>query len=473
VTSLGRGATLGVLTVVAERGLSFAALLLVARVLEPDRFGLYVYLLAGLMPIQVMSDQGIEVAATHFMARRGRRAASALAIVMLGRLAVWLVVGLPMALFLLPSMAGCPVGTAFVASLCMLVGPSLPYRTLHRARGDMVAVGRIAVADGACMLVATGGVLAAGGGVAAVFATRALVGFGVTAWAAGWSRTWPMLDQKTGRVASKLFDAAWPLAVNAALLTLMVRTGHLIAMRLLGSESVGMLGAAARVAEMLSMLAEGVMLAAFPAMAAAPRKAPKVADDVAGALGLLVGWAVAVTTAGAVPIVRLLYGTDYGDAAGALGILSWGALVSAAGSVAFYRLVVSDRQRLLLQTNAIAVVVGLGLQLPLVWLAGVRGAAGATVLTLGVGQALLCWDRDARQAVGAAWARVLPAALVALGAVAAARVCGAGWEGFAVALIAYPLAAMLAGVVRESDREALRALARVVRDRVAARRSAG
>lgn len=472
-TSLGRGATLGVLTVVAERGLSFAALLLVARVLEPERFGLYVYLLAGLTPIQVMSDQGLEIAATSLMARRGRAEASALALLLAGRVAVWLLIGLPVAALVLPAFSGCAPGTAVAASLCMLAGPSQPYRTLHRARGEMERVWTIATADASGTLLTTALVLLAGGGVAAVFVARALVGVSVTTWAGWRAGVWPRPGRRARRVLRRLLDAAWPLALNAALLTFMVRTGQLIAMSMLGSAAVGLLGAAARVAEMLSMLAEGVMMAAFPAMAAQPRRAGRLAGDVSGVLGLLVSWAVAVTVAAAGPLVRLLYGVGYEEAAGVLAILAWGGLVSAAGAVVFYQLVVAERHRLLLRVNAAAALVALGVQVVLVWVAGIRGAAVGTVLTLASGQLLLCLDPEARRAVSATWRRVLPAAVLALGVIAAARVVGGGWGAAAVALVLYPIAAILAGVVREGERRALQMLWRMVADRVAGRGAGG
>jgi O-antigen/teichoic acid export membrane protein len=465
--SLERGATLGVLTVLAERALSFVTLLVVARVLEPERFGVYVYLLAGLMPIQVMADQGLEVAATALISRRGRTSGSALATLLLGRLALWLGVGLPVAVAALPRLSGCPVATALAASCCMLTGPSMPYRTLHRARGEMGRVWVIACADAGGTLVATVAALLLGGGVASVFVARAGVGIVVTTAAAHRAPVRPVPGRQWERVAGRLIDAAWPLALNAALLTFMVRTGQLIAMSLIGSEAVGELGAAARVAEMLSMLAEGVMMAAFPAMAAQPRRATKLADDVSGVLGVLVAWAVAVTVAGAGPMVRLLYGPGYAAAARVLAILAWGGLVSAAGSVVFYRLVVADRQRFLLRMNAIAAAAALAMQLGLVWAAGIVGAAVGTVLTLVAGQALLCVDREARRLVVATWRRVLPPALVAVGAIAAARVVGGGWGAVAVALGVYPVAAVAAGLVREPERRALATLWAMARSRVA------
>lgn len=466
-TSLARGAVLGVLTVVAERGLSFAALLLVARVLEAERFGLYVYLLAGLMPIQVMSDQGLEVAATSLMSRRGRAEGSALAMLLLGRAGVWLTIGLPVATVVLPRLSGCSAWTAVAASCCMLVGPSSPYRSLHRARGEMARVWTIATADAAGTLVGTAAVLLAGGDVAAVFLARALVGLGVTAWAACASGVRPRAGRQGRRVLGRLVDAAWPLALNAALLTFIVRTGQLVAMSLLGSGAVGLLGAAARVAEMLSMLADGVMMAAFPVMAARPRRATAIADDVAGVLGLVVAWAVAVTAAAADPLVRLLYGPGYEEAAGVLAILAWGSLVSAAGAVVFHRLVVGERQRLLLRVNAAAAAAAVVLQLVLVWLAGLRGAAIGTVLTLASGQVLLCLDVEGRRAVVAAWRRVLPPALIAGGTIAAARVAGTGWGAALAALVLYPAGAFVAGVVREPERRALRSLWTMVAARVA------
>jgi O-antigen/teichoic acid export membrane protein len=173
-TSLARGALLGLSTVVVERGLSFGVLLLLARALGAEQFGVFVYVLAGIMPIQVMADQGIEVAAVKLMAARPRSRASVLTLVLALRGAVWLFAAVPVAVWVLPAWGGCAVSTALAGSLLALVGPALPYRSLYRARQDMERVWLIAASDavlGACIVLAA---LWLGAGVAGLLVARAL-----------------------------------------------------------------------------------------------------------------------------------------------------------------------------------------------------------------------------------------------------------------------------------------------------------
>ena len=450
--SLARGAVLGLLTVAVERGLSFAVLLLLARLLGAEQFGLFVYVLAGIMPIQVMADQGIEVAAVRLMAARPRSQGDMLTLVLALRAAVWVFGAVPVAVWVLPAWGGCAVSTAMAGSLLALVGPSLPYRSLHRARGDMRRVWSIAAADslvGAAVVVAA---LWLGAGVAGLLVSRAVASLLVTVAVAAGShvRVGRRVPRRSMTVA--LIDKAWPLALNALLLTLMVRLGQLVVMRLLDAEAVGRLGAASRVAEIISLIPEGVMMAVFPAMAARRREVGGLAADASSHLAALVLWAVVVCSAGAGAVMGGLFGDAYLPGAAALRILCWTGLTSAAGSVALYRLITADRQRLLLLTNAGAAVMGVALQALLVPVGGIEGAALATLATLATGQILLLFDAAGREAVVAAWRAVVPPLLLAAGVLVAVWPVSDPLLAGASAGLLFPVGAWLAGIV---DREAL------------------
>jgi O-antigen/teichoic acid export membrane protein len=311
----------------------------------------------------------------------------------------------------------------------------------------MGLVWRMAASDA---VVGAGAVVVAlwlGAGVAGLLVARAGASLLVTGVVA--ERT----DLRVGRrmlrrrTTTALVEAGWPLALNALLLTLMVRLGQLVAMRVLDAEAVGRLGAASRIAEIISLIPEGVMMAVFPAMAARRHRLSGLAADTSGQLGAAVLWVVVVCAAGAFPIMGLLFGEAYVDGGAALRILCWSGLTSATGSVALYRLITADRQRLLLFTNAGAAIMGVALQALLVPAGGIEGAALATVATLATGQILLLLDPDGRAAVLEAWRAVLHPLLVAVGVLVAVWPVSEPIAAGAAAAVLFPVGAWLAGVV--------------------------
>jgi O-antigen/teichoic acid export membrane protein len=200
------------------------------------------------------------------------------------------------------------------------------------------------------------------------------------------------------------------------------------------------------------LIPEGVMMAVFPAMAARRSRVVGLASDTSVQLGALVLWVVVVCAAGAVPIMRVLFGEAYVEGGAALRILCWSGLTSATGSVALYRLITADRQRLLLVTNAGAATLGVALQGLLIPVGGIEGAALATVATLAAGQILLLFDTAGRAAVLDAWRAVLQPLLVAVGVLVAVWAVPDPVTAAGAAALLFPVGAWLAGVV---DRAAL------------------
>ena len=451
---LARGATIGLLTVGLERGIAFLTLLVVARVLAPSEFGVYVFLLAGVVPMQVMADQGIEIVAVAAMARQPLAQGRVLAGVLVARALLWLVVALPVALVVLGNTgSGALRGAALAASGLVLVGPSLPYRSLARARGEMGYLLAITLADALAGAAAMMAALVAGGGAAALLGARVLASLLVTAVAATRFPVSPRLAPRAALAcATDLARAAWPLSVNALLLTLVVRAGHLVLMALAGASAVAYLGAAGRVAEMVSLLADGVMLAVFPVMAAIPAQANDVSARVARWLALLVLWAVVSVSAGSHAIMLLLYGADYLPGAVALGVLTWGGLFAATGTLVLHGLVAAGHQRLLLATNLGAMATAVGLQLVLVPRFGLAGSAAATVIALATGQVLLALVPTSRASVFASWRAAAP--VVALAASTQIAVLASGtpaWTRGPAAALLFAVGAWVTGLVRRED----------------------
>ena len=449
-----RGALLGVATVVGERAIAFVVVVVLARTLSPAAFGVYGYVLAGTALVQVLCDQGIEVAGVARMSAVPGAAAEAMGAVMLWRLLVWLVIAVPVGWLALPALSAdpgasiAPIGLA--ASGLVLVGASASMRSACRAAGAMGAMAAVAIADG--LLGGAAVVLAARStGLAGVFAARVLGSLVVTAGALALGRWRPRLARLRWPALREVGVVALPLAANALLIAVQVRAGHVLAMRLAGPAVVGLLGVAARMTEVLGVLPEGVLLAVFPRMAAAPHEAAKLAADAARRLAVVVLAPVVALVVGAGPLAATVFGPAYAGAAPAIAILAWGALFATTGGVILHAIVARGGERLLVAANVAAAVLAVVLQTTLIPALGLSGAALATVLTIASGQACLLVPGATREIVVGVWRRAVPAvALAALVAAVAMRL-RPDLAGAAGAAVAYLGLASLVGLVGRDD----------------------
>jgi hypothetical protein len=191
------------------------------------------------------------------------------------------------------------------------------------------------------------------------------------------------------------------------LIGLQTRAGHLVAMMLAGPIVVALLGAAARMTEVLGVVPEGALLAVFPRMAADGAQAPALAAIAARRLAAVVRSARRGARGRRDAIVALLFG----DAYGRRGAGDRGADLDRAPRGHGERRVPRDRraagsERTLLPANLIAAVVGVGLQVVLIRALRLQGAALATVATLAVGQLALLALEPTRAIVAGVWRTV-------------------------------------------------------------------
>jgi O-antigen/teichoic acid export membrane protein len=460
-TTTTRGALVGIATVVVERAVAFVVVLVLARTLAPETFGRYGYVLAGMTLVQVIADQGIEVAAVAAMAASRSAISEIFGAVFLLRLLVWAVFALPVGALVLPALAAsgdgaslAPAGAA--ASLLVLVGTSISMRGMLRARGAMTAMAVVALADALVGGVAILGAARAGASLATLFAVRAAGSLAVTAGALTLGPERP--DFAEGRRAlRRLAGVAAPLGGNAVLVGLQTRAGHLVAMSLAGPVVVGLLGAASRMTEALGVVPEGALLALFPRMAADGEQAPALAATAARRLAAVVLPFVVILTVGAEAIVALLFGDAYAGAAPAIVVLAWIAPFVVTGNVAFHAIVARGAERMLLPANLIAALVGIGLQIVLIRALGLQGAALATVGTAAVGQLALLAREPTRGIVAGVWRAVGPLALLGLVVVSLVRWASPTLPGAIAAAAIHTAMAGALGLVDRDDWRSVRA----------------
>jgi O-antigen/teichoic acid export membrane protein len=462
--STARGALVGIVTVVLERAVAFVVVLVLARTLSPEAFGRWGYVLAGMTLVQVLADQGVEVAAVARMSAAPAAARGILGATLAWRVLVWLLLAIPVGAIVLPTLSASENGglgaAGLAASGLVLVGASISLRGVRRARGDMIGMARTALADalvgGTAVIVAA----RAGVGIAGLFATRVVASLAVTLTGM-LGRDRPDFGGALRARMAAIGPVALPLAANALLIAIQTRGGHLAAMSLAGATAVGLLGAAARVTEVLGVLPEGVLLALFPRMAAEPDAAVRLAGDAARRLATVVLAPVVVLTIGATAIATGLFGTSYAGAGPAIAVLAWGALFTVTGGVTLHALIARGAERPLVAANVVAAALGLALQVVLIPRLGVVGAAIATVTTAAIGQATLLVPSRTRPVVVTVWRSAAPAVLLALCVIGVSAVGTPALPGALAAGAAYVLLATLAGVVGLDDwRQLLQTLAR-------------
>jgi O-antigen/teichoic acid export membrane protein len=460
-TTTTRGALVGIATVIAERGVAFVVILVLARTLAPETFGRFGYLLAGMTLVQVIADQGIEVAAVAAMASRPGAIRETFGAVFLLRLLVWAVLALPVGALVLPALAasgdGASLATAgAAASLLVLVGSSISVRGMLRARGAMTAMAVVALTDAIVGCAAVLSAAGAGASLATLFVVRAAASIVVTMAAIAIGSERPSFAD--GRRAIRaLAGVAAPLGGNAVLIGLQTRASYLVAMTLSGAGVVGLLGVATRMTEVLGVIPEGALLALFPRMAADGAQAPVLAATAARRLAAVVLPFVVLLTVGADAIVALLFGDAYAGAAPAIVVLAWIAPLVVTGNVAFHAIVARGAERMLLAANLVAAFVGVGLQVVLIRALGLQGAALATVGTAAVGQLALLARGPMRGIVAGVWRTVGPLALLALVVVGVVRWASPTLPAAIAAAAIHPALAGALGLVDRDDWRSVRA----------------
>lgn len=230
-----------------------------------------------------------------------------------------------------------------------------------------------------------------------------------------------------------------------------------------GARDAGLYGAVYRIYERIQFLPAAVMTTLFPifvaARAADPARVRRLFQLAFDALVLLSLPALTISLAGPEPIVRLLFGAEFADAAPALPVLMATFVLVSVGYLAGYLIIAYELQRRFVLIALVALVLNVTANLVLVPVAGFMAAVwitlGTEVLVATWTMVLVC------RTIGVvpAWGRVVRVAAVAAAAGAA------GWAlreaGAPVVLWTVAAALLYAGlllglrVVRPDEARAL------------------
>ncbi|HEY8515153.1 MAG TPA: flippase [Candidatus Binatia bacterium] len=468
--SFARGGLLGLLALVVEKAVALVLVIGLARLLSPVDYGRYSFLIAYLTLFQVLAELGTEqillrrLGAARERAERDRLVAGAL-----GLRVTLALVACASAVALAPLAGGgdpALLRRTALAGAALLFTAQPGYRALFRAELRMGAVLGCAVATNALVLALVGVALAAGfglDGVLVALAAANLAGFAVAAFVGrDLFRLRLAVDLPLWR---ELVHDAWPVGANVFVITLALRMGPLLLMRLRGPVEVGWFSSASRLVDALNLLPDAAMLTVYPLFVrfatTRPDSLRALAEIVAKLLAVALLCVIVVVSQVASEVMGGLFRPEFAVAGGALALLSWSALLAALGAVYGNLLIAVGRQRVLFRVNCAAVALQIVLQLVLIPWRGVDGAALAVVLTAVASHATLyalaatrTWVRPCVHAAAAPTGL----ALVLLGV--GGMLPGGSWARAAVLLAAFLALLLLTRLVGARDVRVLRELLR-------------
>lgn len=392
--ALGAGTQIGARVVLMALGLvNFA---LIARHLGVETFGGYALVVAIVPLLATLVDFGIGTMAVREIARRPEDAAriTSTTLTIIGGFAV---AGAVLVLAVLPV---APYGAdtrgaiaiAMLGLVALLLGsvPGVVFQSAMRL--ELQAV--VDLVSGVANLALVVLVISLGGGLHAI--VGAWVGSAIIAAVVGYAlalrlmRFRPRLDRPLARL---LLRRALPIGLAFVASAIHFRVDTVLLAVLQPIEDVGVYGAAFRFLEHSLLAPLLFMNALFPVLAGyLVRADPRLEGIVQRAFTLLLLLAVPAavgTILLAEPLIALLAGGGYEDAATPLRILAVAVLFSFVNPLFTNILVASDLLSRMLLATLVAVVVNIALNLVLIPMYTYNGAAAATVVSEAVGVTLV------------------------------------------------------------------------------------
>lgn len=182
-----------------------------------------------------------------------------------------------------------------------------------------------------------------------------------------------------------LMRVALPIGLAGVFATILFRVDIVLLGVLDSDTAVGDYGAAYRLLETTLFISWAVGGAAFPVLSRLrPGGDPPLERVFSRTIKLAVAFTAPLAVGGGVlaePVLRLLYGADFENAATALRLLAPTIVLYPVGHVAGYLLVGQDRQRVLATTYGVAALLNIALNLVLIPSLSLDGAALATTVS--------------------------------------------------------------------------------------------
>jgi O-antigen/teichoic acid export membrane protein len=368
--------------------MSIVTVSLTARTLKPTEYGVWVATSSYVGLFGALTDLGLTTVAIQRMAGEHEREAQWLGALAGARTALSLV-AMAICAASIPLLLSAEHDTRLVALILTTTVLSSGAAVLMNVFQSRLRAGlalSLTVVQSLMWLVAVAGLAATGASVVwfavaytAMIAVTAVAQIAVTrrfahiAWRAGLALWRP------------LARVALPLGLASVMITVYYQIDSVLLLQLAGAKKAGIYGAAYGFLSPLTFLPAAVMSSFFPVLSAVygsdparARRLVQVCGDTMGMIGLPI---LAGTIALAGPIIALIYGPGYAEAAGVLPILMIAFVSICFGSLAGFLSPLVKRQWRLALYSTLGALANVALNVALIPVYGIYGSAWATVAT--------------------------------------------------------------------------------------------
>jgi O-antigen/teichoic acid export membrane protein len=392
ITRAAQNATAIAVSTMLARGIQFAWVIILARLLRVSDYGAWGMISALIVTAAAIPEFGMGVIVLRDVAQRprdaGRYLSATLAVQPL--LALVAYVGLIVVALLLPGDTPTRLLIA-LAALSLIVDTlgNMCYNQLIAAE-QMVATSVISVLHIVFQIAFAFTALTTGGGLPGLYLATLLAGLLRVAmfWAVmlrfGIRPAWP----PDTRIVRGLFRDGFPIALNSFLNLAYQHVNKLIVFALLTREDAGYLTAAFIIVfGVVDLINNTVLIALFPAMSRLSQSQPQALRALADRLAFLT---LAVTVPLGVGISALssrlavLLFPGFVGTAAVLEVLIWHAVLMMVGNFYAQLMIIQNRQGRLVLIQATALVLNIALNLLLLPALGVRGAGVALFISQAV-----------------------------------------------------------------------------------------
>jgi O-antigen/teichoic acid export membrane protein len=410
---------------VLQRLLALGTTMLLARGLGTEQFGTYAFIGAYLFLFTFLVDMGLERVMSRELARTPERAGELLgtAFLMRGTLAV-LAAALAtiIALFLrLPALTWWCI---LLAAAGMPLSIEILARSFLQSRFEMHYAYLLILPANVTQLVLVALILRAGGGLLPIFAA-ALATVGMTAALILWV-TLPKMRvvwRVNPELVRYLWRESWELGLVLLIFIVALRIDQLLLFWLSGAEELARYAVAVKIVEALSLIPESIMVTVFPLLAAtefsAPARFRRVYELTVRCVVLMVLPLALVITLDRDLVIRLLFGSGYTPAAGALTILSWWMFFAYTGAVYLGLMMVRKQQRVLGVVSLASLAINIVCNLLWIPRWGATGAAAANLVSSAAAFGMFCVIPQTASMMAVCWEEAIRP-IVAISVTAAA-----------------------------------------------------
>lgn len=188
------------------------------------------------------------------------------------------------------------------------------------------------------------------------------------------------------KLIKPLLRSAWPMVMSAVAIILYMRIDQIMIKNMLGSEQLGLYSAMTRIYEGWIMMPVILSASLLPAIVKMKSISQVQYEKRMTLLFSFVFWPsiviAIITTLFSDVIIKLTFGSEYASASLVLVIIMWSSSFAALGSVTYRYLVAENMEKKIAVRTFVALVVNVGLNLILIPVYGIEGAAVATLVCI-------------------------------------------------------------------------------------------